>query len=489
MDQEDQINSLDIEAVKRRSVSGIVALISRTFVIQIISFIATLALTIFLDPAIYGVFYLVSSVVNFLTYFSDIGLAAALIQKKEKIEKEDLATTFTLQQSLVILLLLILFVLRKNIVSFYHLDRAGEYLLYAMAISFFLSSLKTIPTILLERQIQFNKLIIPQIAETLIFNLVAVFFAWKGFGVNAFSFAVLARGLTGLTLIYLIAPWRPSLGISKKSLSRLLRFGLPYQANTFLALFKDDGMTLILTKIIGTTGLGYIGWASRWANLPLRTFMDNVSKVAFPAFSRLQQHPDKLAKAVESSLKYLCLLVFPILVGMGFMADPVIHIIPRYTKWLPAVFALYLYLYNAAWACISSSLTNALNAVGRIKTTFKLMIMWTGMTWIFMPILAYKYQFNGVAIATALIGTSSVITIIAAKKYIKFSLIKSIKTPLIACLSIAAYLAVATSFVTSLVNLIIISSFAVLIYFATVYLIDGRQFFVEGAKIFRLRHE
>lgn len=85
----DSLPTIELQEVKRRSVSGVLALISRTFIIQIISFVATLALTIFLDPNTYGIFYLVSSVVNFLAYFSDVGLAAALIQKKEDITKEE----------------------------------------------------------------------------------------------------------------------------------------------------------------------------------------------------------------------------------------------------------------------------------------------------------------------------------------------------------------------------------------------------------------
>ncbi|KKT72946.1 MAG: Polysaccharide biosynthesis protein, partial [Microgenomates group bacterium GW2011_GWA2_44_7] len=270
---------MEVNEIKRRSVSGVLALISRTFIVQIISFIATLALTIFLDPNIYGIFYLVSSVVNFLAYFSDVGLAAALIQKKEAVTKKDLATTFTIQQILVFLLLLVLFLVRPLIRTQYNIDQSGMYLLYAMGISLFLSSLKTIPSIMLEREIKFNKLILPQILETLAFNAVAVYFAWKGFGVTAFTYAVLARGIVGLVTMYIVYPWKPMVGIYKESLRSLLRFGLPYQANTFLAVLKDDGMTIILTKIIGTTGLGYIGWASRWAGLPLRIVMDNLTKV------------------------------------------------------------------------------------------------------------------------------------------------------------------------------------------------------------------
>ena len=282
--------ALDVAEIKRRSVKGVAALISRTFVVQLISFLATFALTVFLGPGTYGVFFHVSAVVNFLDYFSDIGLAAALIQRKEKLSDGDLATTFAIQQGLVLSLLLLLFLVTPLIRSSYHLSGAAVYLLWSMGISLFLSSLKTIPSILLERELHFNKLIIPQIAETLVFNLVAVYFAWQGFGITAFTLAVLARGLTGLVLVYLIFPWRPLIGFSKKSVRSLLKFGLPFQANTFLAVLKDDGMTVVLAKIVGADGLGYLGWASRWAGFPLRIFMDNVTKVAF---SRLLSSPTR----------------------------------------------------------------------------------------------------------------------------------------------------------------------------------------------------
>jgi len=481
--------SLEVNEIKRRSVSGVLALISRTFVVQIISFLATLALTIFLDPNIYGVFYLVSSVVNFLAYFSDVGLAAALIQKKETVTKKDLATTFSIQQILVLLLLLFLFLIRTFIRNQYHIDQSGMYLLYAMGISLFLSSLKTIPSIMLEREIKFNKLILPQILETLAFNAVAVFFAWKGFGITAFTYAVLARGIVGLITMYLVYPWKPVLGIYKESLSSLLRFGLPYQANTFLAVLKDDGMTIILTKIIGTTGLGYIGWASRWAGLPLRIVMDNLTKVSFPTFARLQHDKEKLARAVEISLKYMCLAAFPILVGMGFFALPLVNLIPKYTKWLPALIPLYIYLYNSAWASISTSLTNLLNATGHIKSTFKLMLMWTGLTWLTMPFLALKFGFLGVSYAVAIIATSSFVTILLARKYVHFNLKNILKTPLAATFFMSSFLLFTIHYGNSFTRLIIIGLLAASVYFGTIPLVEGKGFIKNTLNYFRLKHD
>lgn len=478
---------IDLNQVGQRSVTGIIALASRTLVVQIVSFLATLALTIFLDPSTYGVFYIVSSVVNFLTYFSDIGLAAALIQKKTKVTRQDLTTTFSIQQALILFLLILLLAFTPLIRRYYGMDQAAVYLLWALGFSLFLSSLKTIPSILLERHLKFDKLIIPQIAENLVFNLVAVYFAWQGYGITAFTFAVLARGLVGLILIYIISPWRPGLSISVKSLKHLLKFGLPYQVNTFLAVLKDDGMSILLGGIVGTTGMGYIGWASRWANMPLRIFMDNVTKVAFPAFSRLQSHTEKLTKAVELNLKYLSLFVFPLLAGMAFLAFPLIHIIPKYTKWLPALIPFYFYLYNAAWACLSTSLTNALNAIGKINITFKLMLMWTSLTWMTMPFLAIKFGYLGVAYAAGIIATSSVVTIILARRHLTFSLLSSLRSPLSATLALSVFLFFVRHYVTDLPRLVVVILLGGLVYFAFILLLEGKHFISKTLAYFKIR--
>ncbi len=469
-------SAIDIAEIKHRSVKGVAALISRTFVVQLISFAATLGLTVFLDPNIYGVFFLVSAVVNFLAYFSDIGLAAALVQKKEKVTDQDLATTFTVQQLIVVTLLILLFGFSPFIRSSFHLSSAAVYLMWSLGISLFLSSLKTVPSILLERELQFNKLVIPQIAETIVFNLVAVFFAWRGLGITSFTLAVLARGLTGLILVYLIFPWKPRFGISRDSLRNLLKFGLPFQANTFLAVIKDDGMTVVLGKLVGADGLGYLGWASRWAGLPLRIFMDNVTKVAFPAFSRLQHDKVRLAKAIEMSLKYLTLSTFPILIGMAILANPLVHIIPRYLKWLPALIPLYFYVYNSAWACVSTSLTNTLNALGKIKTTFKLMVMWVVLTWLFMPVLGWYRGYLGVSLAVGLIATSSVVTVIAVRKHIQFSLSAAFRTSFIASAVMTVFLLLFVRLVTNIYQVGILTALSAIVYITIIYLLEGKEF-------------
>lgn len=470
---------IDLSQIKKRSVGGVVALTSRTFFIQVISFAATFGLTVFLSPQAYGTFFLVSAVVNFLTYFSDIGLAAALIQKKKKVSRRDLTTTFTIQQALVLLLVIVLFAATPLIKSYYQLSSAGIYLLWALGISLVFSSLKTIPSVLLERKLHFDKLVIPQILENLAFNLSAVYFAWQGWGVTSFTFAVLLRGIVGLIAMYIVSPWQPALSFSRKSFRKLLRFGLPYQANTFLAVLKDDGMTIFLGKIIGQQGLGFIGWASKWAFMPLRFFMDNVTKVAFPAYSRVQDEKETLKKGIEKTLFYLSFVCFPLFVGMGVLAEPFAHLIPRYEKWLPALIPLYFYLFNAAWASVSTPLTNALNAIGKIKTTFKLMVMWVLLTWALMPLLGSKFGYQGVSAAAALIALSSVVVLIIVRRLVPVNYFRSLFPAFIASFLMGGVLFVLRPYLTTLWRLPVFVLLGGLVYLAIIYLIEGRQLFTE----------
>ncbi|HUV71513.1 MAG TPA: oligosaccharide flippase family protein [Clostridia bacterium] len=480
-------DEIDFSLVKRRSLVSVVSLVSRSFLIQGIAFGSTFLLTIFLDPQTFGIFFLVSAFISFFTYFSDIGLAAALIQKKEKLDLKDLRTTFTIQQALVFGLLLVIFVLSPWVKNLYDLSQSAVILFYALGFSFFLSSLKTIPSILLERNLKFNLLIIPQILETLVFNLLAVLLAWRGFGLASFTWAVLARGIVGLVSMYLIAPWRVGFAFSRRSLSSLLKFGVPYQANTLMAVVKDDLMTIFLGRIIGASGLGYLGWAKRWAEQPLRFLMDNVSKVAFPAYSRMQDRKENLKRAVEKTLFFLSFLTFPILMGFSLLASDLVKVIPRYLKWEPALLALYLYSFNSAWATISTSMTNLLNAVGQIKKTFKLMIMWLGLTWALMPVLAIKLGFNGVAIAAATISLSSGVAIYIARKAVRFDLISSIGKPLLATVVMGIFVFL---FKPMTENLILSLGLRILaggfVYLLVSYFLIGKSLFEDFFRLYSL---
>jgi len=465
---------MTLQDVKKKAVRGVAVLTSRTLVLNAISFVAQGLLWAFIEPSEYGVFLLVSATINFLSYFADIGLGAALIQKKEQPQSKDYKTVFLVQEALVLTIVAIVFAISPYLAKTHSLSREAVILLYALNISFFLASLKNIPSIMLERKLEFSKFIIPQVLETVIYNIFLVFFAWKGFGITSFTYAVLIRGVVGLVAIYIVQPWKPGIGFSKESLKNLLKFGVPYQLNNFLATVKDDGLTIVLGGILGNYGLGILGTAQKLSQYPLRFFMDNVTKVTFPAFSRMQDDKDDLIRSLNRSVFFVCALVYPSLAGLIALFPELITVIPKYQKWAPVFVPLVFLSVNSAIAAFSTQLTNLLTSVGKIKTTLKLMVMWTSLSWLILPLLSRRWGISGAAVGYAIVGISSFIILYITKKVLNWSIFNSIIKPFLAALVMGCILYVAKNLLPyNLSSFVFLVFVGVLVYAGFLYLLVG----------------
>lgn len=417
--------------LKRNTVVSAFSLFFQSGFSAILGLIANLVLTILLAPAVFGIYIIVLSIISLLNYFSDIGLAASLVQKHE-ISDEDISTTFTVQQTLIITIIAIGFLCSNFIGAFYKLPESGVHLYWALLLSFFISSLKTIPSILLERKIQFQKIAFVQIMENVVFYSAVIMFALLKFDLASFTYAVILRAVTGLILIYTLSFWRPRIGISKKSLHTLLSFGIPFQASSFLALFKDDLIILFLGKVLGFSAVGYIGWAKKWAETPIRVVMDNLSRVLFPVIARIQHDNEKISRLIEKILYYQTMLLAPAIFGLFLTMPALVMILPRYAKWAPALPLFYIFCVAAFFSSYSTPFINLFNALGKVKISFSFMLFWTVTTWILTPIFTNVFGIVGFPLTQIILAVSSLMVMYRAKKIVSFRFIHSVKKPLIA---------------------------------------------------------
>lgn len=475
MQDSDGSGNFQFEAIAKKSVKGIFALTSRTFLLQIFSIFASIVLSVKLTPGEFGIFFVVSAIVVFLQYFQDIGLAASLIQQKKEPSVADLRSTFFIQQLLVLGITIPVFIFAPQIASSFNLNFDGLILLYALLVSFVASSLKTIPTILLERKLNFSKLVIPDISENLIYNTCLIVFAVMGFGVKSFTIAVLARSILGLIVIYWIQPWPIGIALHKKSLKRLLSFGIPFQANSFLALFKDNLFDLYLAKVLSASQLGYVGFAQKWAYMPLRLFMDNIIKVTFPSFSRLQHDKAALSKAIEKTLFLIATLMIPAVIVIVLFSPYLVAYIPQYKKWEPAILSLTFFSLSTIMSSLSTPLTNILNAIGKVKVTLYFMVMWTILTWTITPFFIFIYGYNGVALASFIISMSSVLVFFIARSFIKFSVIKPLYPAFLAGFAMVIFTLFTQHIIGSFPLLILEVFFSCLFYVCALYLLARNE--------------
>jgi O-antigen/teichoic acid export membrane protein len=452
------MEEFNLEEIKSKTTASVLFLSLRNIGIQFIAFLGFFLLTKYLKVAEIGLFGIVVEIIGILAYFSDIGLAAALIQQKEPVSKEELRTTFLIQQSMVIIGLIIFFILNKNNFHQY------PYLILAFCFSFICASLKTIPSVLLERNLNFKILSTIDVIENLLFYIIAVIFAILGFGINSYVYAIIVRSLVGLIWIYYASPWPIGFAFSISSLKKLFKFGIPFQLNSFIAMLKDRVPNVLVYSIIGKESFGLLTWAQKGPRTPL-SFMDAIQRITFPTFARMQDKKEILTASIKKSIFFIGLFIFPALAGIALISPNIVHIIPKYLKWEPAILPLYFYCVSFAIAAITTPLTNAFNAVGKITITTGLMIMWTVLTWIFFPILSKQYGYIGTSYAALIVGSSSVVVWIIAKKIFDLNVLRVIFHPLIASILMVFLLLPLNIIIPNyLINLILKLTIGILFY-------------------------
>lgn len=412
--------------LKSKAIKGILALTSRSVFLYVIKIVAFTILGVFLNPAQIGMFFVVSAIRDILALFSDVGLGPALVQKQDEPSPREYASTFFVQEVLVVIVVSLGWFFTDRIAAQIGLDAEGVVLYHVILVTLVINSLKAIPSIRLERRLAFNRQVIPQIVEELVFNSVVVYLAWQGFGTTSYSVAVLSSAFIGLIVYYIVSPWFPILAFSWEGIKKLLTYGIQFQGKSYLAVVKDQMLTILLARLVGPEGIGYWGWAQRYAYSPFRFIVDNVTKVTFPTYSRIQDDKALLGKAIDKSLFGVSFTLFPILSLMIVAFPHVVSLIPKFSKWEIAIPSFYLLCLSAGLSAISNVLITALDATGRVRTTLALMIFWIFLTWTTTVVLVTNMGFTGISAASLIVSATVFITIFLVKRQIAFSLTRSV---------------------------------------------------------------
>jgi len=468
------------EIISHRAVSGVVVLTVRKFGLKAISYLGSIMLARLLAPEIFGVFAIVSFIITFFAFFSDVGLGAALIQKKESLTPKDLAVTFTLQQILVVAVVLLIYALSPLIAAQYALGEGGVWLIRIFSVSLFLTSLKTIPSILLERRLKFGLLILPEIVEVVAFQVLAVGLAYLGFGVWSFIIGLLVRSFLGTLVLFWVSPWRPRFAWDLKIAKRLVSFGVPFQLNGFIATIKDAVMPVFVGAVSGAAAVGYLNWALTFSKLPI-LFMSDIFRVTFPTYARIQHDRERLAKAISKTIRFTNLFLFPAVFMLAATAKPIVTLIFT-DKWLPALPAFYLHLLGILVVGISNTFMDTFWAMGKTKIAVKLLVIYTVLNWATSVPLVYRYGFIGAMAGSVIVLLVSLpLTWYYMRKLVPLNLFGQL-WPAFTAGGLAGLITFgASGMAVNLLSLLTLMFAGGLIYLGLLWLFDRRQLVEDAA--------
>ncbi len=400
---------LSVAEVKRRALKGIVALTGRTLGTRLFAFAGNVTLARLLLPETFGLFAIVNFIVAIASFLADLGIGAALVQRKEELTEEDMRTAFTLGFLIDLAFTALVIVLAPLLVNLYDLHPRYVLAVRGLALTIMASSFAAIPSIKLERSLQFARVSAADIVSQFSYILIAVLMAFAGFHVWALVVASITSRLLGAGMLNVMSWWRPRFGMSRASLKRLIVFGLPYQANGIVIQIKDNFVPTFVAFVGGATAVGYLNFAINLAGTPMFA-VTIVSRITFATYSRLQHDSEALRRAIEESIRWISACVFPVTLILMALAPQIIHFV--YTpKWRPSLSAFYFMCVPVLASSYSTVLVSALYGLGRAKQVLKLTIIWTIAGWGLAIPFTLWMGFTGFAAAMACVSLLSLLTV------------------------------------------------------------------------------
>src|SRR3990167_3120389 len=292
--------TVDQVRLKKKAIAGATILGIKRVVIQAILLISNIFLARLLFPADFGTFAMVTFVVTFFTVFSDLGLGPSLVQQKDDISEKDLQTTFTVQLFLSVVVILVIFGISPMIANFYNIGEKGGALFRIYSLYLLFMPFKTTSGAVLERHLEYKKLIIIEITELAVTSSFTVILAFWGFGVFSFAYSAVIGHFIGGVLYYSFVRWPIRFVILRDNLTKLARFGLSFQSNVVFGLFYGPLILLYLGKAVGPDNLGYYQWAAGFAVFP--TFASDImNRILFPLGARSQMDKQFFRNIIERS--------------------------------------------------------------------------------------------------------------------------------------------------------------------------------------------
>ena len=313
----------------------------RSAVLRGLTFIGTIALARLLSPSDFGVYGIVFFVVSVWSSLGDFGLGAALVQQAEEPTPAQLRTVWTVQQCISVVAVAVLWLAAPLAgTAMPGLPPEAPWMLRVLSLGLLMSSLRTLPAVMMERRLQFGPLAAAEILQMITFYSVAVFLAVADTGAWAFVVAGVAQLGVGALVVNLAWRRRTSIGVEPSLLGKLLGFGFHYQAAVILITLRDSPLPALVGLVSGTGAAGITQFAVRIA-LTIASIDEVVARIAFPALARLQGHPAQQARALEGAILMTGLIVIPAQCWIAAVAPVMVPLVFG-AKWADAIIPLQI---------------------------------------------------------------------------------------------------------------------------------------------------
>jgi O-antigen/teichoic acid export membrane protein len=388
-------------AMRSRLVSGLAWKGTSQGLLQVSRVVVAVILARLLSPHDYGIAGMAIVFSSLGLVFADVSLGAALVQRRS-LSDDDRSTVFWTSTTAGAVFTLAGIALSGPIASFYG-EPEVQPLFAALSLTFVVSSLATTQEALLVREMKFRSLEIRMIAGAFVGAVVGIGAASAGYGAWAIIWQQLAIALTSTTLIWIVSPWRPQLRFSRASLRNLGGFSANVFGQRLLYYLHRHADNLLIGRFLGASALGVYTVAYNVMLVPFSRIAGPIQEVLFPAFSRMQDDPQRIAGLWVRATRVVGAVSVPALVGLVIVAPDFVDTVlgRRWSEAAPLIQVL-------AWVGLLQSLqtinSNILQALDRTATLLRFSVVFFAVH-LAGFVIGLQWGVLGVAVAYAVTST------------------------------------------------------------------------------------
>lgn len=396
-------------SIKGQAAKGVMWNAIERFSTQGIQFVLTILIARVLSPDDYALIAMLGIFMAIAQTFVDSGLSNALIQKKNRTEL-DCYTMFFSNLVFSIVVYLLLFLIAPYIASFYNQPSLVT-LLRVLGLQLITNAFGVVQMTRFMISMDFKKLAVASLISVCVSGIISVWMAYHGYGAWTLVAQILIGNAVWALVLWIFARWVPSWKFSYASFRTLFSFGAKLLGSTLIHTLYVNMYSLVIGKFCAPSVLGYFNRSYTLGQFPVQNFSNIVQKVLYPVQCQYQDDAKKFNTLFSSYLRLSALIVFPVMIGLAVLAEPVIGLLLG-DKWLPAAPFLQIICISLMWLPVMQANVSVLDAKGRsdahlkseiIKKAIAMVILGITVCWgiyaICWGMLIYSFFDMGVVIA------------------------------------------------------------------------------------------
>ncbi len=349
-------------SLRKQVLSGFGWMAGTKLLSQVFSWTVTLIVVRLLSPGDYGLMAMATIVLTFLNLVSEMGLSSAIVQRKN-ITQNIIRQCF----GLILLfnsLLLILVYLSAPYISAFFAEPELLPVTRVLAISFIITAFTIVPEALLEREMQFKKISLINLASSVTGAITTLTLALNGFEVWSLVWGNISMVMVKAIAYNFINAKIVIPSFSFTGMKSISSFGGMVALERTLLFFYTQADSFIIGKIFGKEILGIYSVAAHIASLPMQKISGVINQVAFPAFSSIQTDKDAVAQYVLKAARLMSFTTFPIFWGLSCVSPEFVLVILG-EKWLDAILPLQLLTLIMPFRMLGNIMSPVLRGIGR----------------------------------------------------------------------------------------------------------------------------